>query len=167
MQQFNLGRYARAIAAIVALPALAFAQNGRISGTVTDAAKGSVSGAQVLVNIVGLSNESGAEGKFTIANVPPGTYSLSVYRIGYKPKGVANVVVTAGDVAAALVSFAVGNHVNVLVLGAATHGLKMQRLLATVPIKVAMAAPCTVILVKQALPFELLRQAEPDGPGAG
>ena len=76
-------------------------------------------------------------------------------------------VLESGDVAAALVSFAVGNHVNVLVLGAATHGLKMQRLLATVPIKVAMAAPCTVILVKQALPFELLRQAEPDGPGAG
>ena len=96
MQQFNLGRFARAIAAIVALPVLAFAQNGRISGTVTDAAKGSVSGAQVLVNIVGLSNESGADGKFTIANVPPGTYSLSVYRIGFKPKGVANVVVTAG-----------------------------------------------------------------------
>jgi len=32
----------------------------------------------------------------------------------------------------------------------------MQRLLATVPIKVAMDAPCTVILVKQALPFEQL-----------
>jgi hypothetical protein len=43
-------------------------------------------------------------------------------------------------------------------MGAATHGLKMQRFLATVPIKVAMEAPCTVILVKQALPFELLAQ---------
>ncbi|OZA97577.1 MAG: serine/threonine protein kinase, partial [Polaromonas sp. 39-63-203] len=75
-------------------------------------------------------------------------------------------VLESGDVAAALVSFAVGNRVNVLVLGAATHGLKMQRLLATVPVRVAMAAPCTVILVKQALPFELLRQAEPDEPGA-
>ena len=74
-------------------------------------------------------------------------------------------VLESGDVAAALVSFAVGNRVNVLVLGAATHGLKMQRLLATVPVKVAMAAPCTVILVKQALPFELLRQAEPGEPG--
>jgi hypothetical protein len=43
-----------------------------------------------------------------------------------------------------------------IVMGAATHGLKTQRLMATVPIKVAMAAPCTVILVKQALPFEHL-----------
>jgi hypothetical protein len=41
-------------------------------------------------------------------------------------------------------------------MGAATHGLKTQRFIATVPIKVAMDAPCTIILVKQALPFEML-----------
>jgi hypothetical protein len=41
-------------------------------------------------------------------------------------------------------------------MGAATHGLKTQRFVATVPIKVAMDAPCTIILVKQALPFEAL-----------
>ena len=67
-------------------------------------------------------------------------------------------VLESGDVAEALVSFAVGNRVNVLVLGAATHGLKLQRLLATVPVKVAMAAPCTVVLVKQAVPFALLER---------
>ncbi|MFZ4479956.1 MAG: protein kinase domain-containing protein [Rhodoferax sp.] len=67
-------------------------------------------------------------------------------------------VLEAGDVAQALVNYAVGNEVSVIVMGAATHGLKMQRFLATVPIKVAMEAPCTVILVKQALPFELLAQ---------
>ena len=43
-------------------------------------------------------------------------------------------VLESGDVAEALVNFAVGNRVNVLVLGAATHGLKLQCLLATVPI---------------------------------
>ena len=64
-------------------------------------------------------------------------------------------VLEAGDVAQALLHYAAGNHVSVIVMGAATHGLKMQRLVATVPIKVAMAAPCTVILVKQALPFQL------------
>jgi nucleotide-binding universal stress UspA family protein len=52
--------------------------------------------------------------------------------------------------------------VNVIVMGAATHGLKMQRFIATVPIKVAMDAPCTVILVKQALPFEQLRDDDQD-----
>jgi len=33
-------------------------------------------------------------------------------------------------------------------MGAATHGLQLQRFVATVPIKVAMHAPCTVMLVK-------------------
>jgi eukaryotic-like serine/threonine-protein kinase len=68
-------------------------------------------------------------------------------------------VLESGDVAQALVDYAVGNHVSVIVLGAATQGLMMQRLVATIPIKVAMNAPCTVILVKQPLPFALLEQA--------
>ena len=62
----------------------------------------------------------------------------------------------SGDVAQALLDYAHGNNVSVIVMGAATHGLKTQRFVATVPIKVAMEAPCTVILVKQALPFEQL-----------
>jgi serine/threonine protein kinase len=68
-------------------------------------------------------------------------------------------VLEAGDVAQALLAYARGNGVSAIVMGAATHGLMTQRLIATVPIKVAMEAPCTVILVKQALPFEHL-QAE-------
>nr|WP_315262899.1 bifunctional serine/threonine-protein kinase/universal stress protein [uncultured Limnohabitans sp.] len=65
-------------------------------------------------------------------------------------------VLEASDVANALVRYAEGNNVSMIVMGAATHGLQMQRFVATVPIKVAMEAPCTVILVKQALPFEHL-----------
>jgi serine/threonine protein kinase len=65
-------------------------------------------------------------------------------------------VLESGDVADALLRYAEGNHVNMIILGAATHGLQMQRFVATVPIKVAMEAPCTVILVKQNLPFEAL-----------
>ena len=65
-------------------------------------------------------------------------------------------VLESSDVARALLGYARSNHVSVIIMGAATHGLKMQRLLATVPIKVTMDAPCTVILVKQALPFEQL-----------
>ena len=65
-------------------------------------------------------------------------------------------VLEAGDVADALIQYAEGNAVSMIILGAATHGLQMQRFVATVPIKVAMEAPCTVILVKQSLPFELL-----------
>lgn len=66
-------------------------------------------------------------------------------------------VLESNDVAQALVRYAEGNHVSMIVMGAATHGLQMQRFVATVPIKVAMDAPCTVILVKQHTPFEQLQ----------
>jgi eukaryotic-like serine/threonine-protein kinase len=65
-------------------------------------------------------------------------------------------VLEATDVANAIVRYAEGNNVSIIVMGAATHGLQMQRFVATVPIKVAMDAPCTVILVKSSLPFEHL-----------
>ena len=68
-------------------------------------------------------------------------------------------VLESGDVADALVQYARGNNVSLMVLGAATHGLKLQRLMATVPIRVAMQAPCSVMLVKQKLPFTQLAQA--------
>lgn len=64
----------------------------------------------------------------------------------------------SGDVAEALLRYAEGNHVSMIVLGAATHGLHMQRWVTTVPIKVAMEAPCTVLLVKQTQPFQLLAE---------
>lgn len=70
-------------------------------------------------------------------------------------------VLEAGDVAQALVRYAASNHVSMMILGAATHGLQMQRFIDTVPIRVAREAPCTVILVKQALPFEQLGQTFP------
>jgi serine/threonine protein kinase len=69
-------------------------------------------------------------------------------------------VLESGDVAQALLNYATGNQVSLIVMGAATHGMKLQRFASTVPIKVAIDAPCTVILVKQALPFErLIEQA--------
>lgn len=57
-------------------------------------------------------------------------------------------VLESGDVADAILAYAANNHVDVIILGAATHGLQLQRFVATVPIKVAMRAPCTVMLVK-------------------
>ena len=71
-------------------------------------------------------------------------------------------VLESGDVAQALLRYAEGNNVSLIIMGAATHGLSMQRFVATVPIKVAMDAPCTVVLVKQSLPFGQLHEGEPD-----
>ncbi|QNP50054.1 bifunctional serine/threonine-protein kinase/universal stress protein [Diaphorobacter aerolatus] len=65
-------------------------------------------------------------------------------------------VLESGDVAQALVRYARGNQVTMIIIGAATHGLQMQRFVDTVPIRVARDAPCTVILVKQQLPFHAL-----------
>lgn len=69
-------------------------------------------------------------------------------------------VLESGDVAQALLRYAEGNNVSLIIMGAATHGLSMQRFVATVPIKVAMHAPCTVVLVKESMPFEQLAAAD-------
>ncbi len=71
-------------------------------------------------------------------------------------------VLESSDVADAILKYAENNHVNMIIMGAATHGLQMQRFVATVPIKVAMYAPCTIILVKQTLPFSELAEIEMD-----
>ncbi len=68
-------------------------------------------------------------------------------------------VLEGSDVAQALIRYARGNHVTMIIMGAATHGLQMQRFVDTVPIRVARDAPCTVILVKQQLPFHVLAEA--------
>ena len=59
-------------------------------------------------------------------------------------------VLEALDVAEALLAYARGNQVQHILLGAATHGLALQRLIDTVPLRVARDAPCTVTLVKPA-----------------
>ena len=63
-------------------------------------------------------------------------------------------VLESGDVAQALLRYAEGNKVSLIIMGSATRGLSMQRLIATVPIKVAMHAPCSVVLVKEPTPFQ-------------
>jgi eukaryotic-like serine/threonine-protein kinase len=63
------------------------------------------------------------------------------------------------DVAEALLAYARANHVSLVVLGAATHGLALQRWIPTVPARVAAEAPCSVLLVKDALPLALLAEA--------
>ena len=86
---------------------------------------------------------------------------LKNWSVGLKLDGhqVSYHVLEDGDPADAILRFARANHVGMIVMGAATHGLQLQRFVATVPIKVAMRAPCTVILVKQTMPFAELHQA--------
>ena len=57
-----------------------------------------------LVSAVGLSAESGADGKYTVTGVPAGTYQVRVYRLGFKAKTMTGVTVTAGQSASLAVS---------------------------------------------------------------
>ncbi len=98
MSRSILSRALRVAAVIAAIPALALAQTGRISGTVSDASKNPLSGAQILVTAVGLSAESGRDGKFSVSGVPAGTYQVRVYRLGFKAKTMP-VTVSAGQTA--------------------------------------------------------------------
>ncbi len=66
------------------------------------------------------------------------------------PEAISFHVLEALDVAEALLAYARGNHVQHILLGAATHGLALQRLIDTVPLRVAREAPCSVTLVQPA-----------------
>jgi hypothetical protein len=84
----------------LALPALAGAQaptTGRIVGRIIDAASGaglSDAGVQVVGTPIG--TMSGVDGRFTIANVPAGTVTIMVRRIGYAPKTITGIYLEGG-----------------------------------------------------------------------
>jgi len=72
------------VAALLALPGTAAAQDGAIVGQVTDAtSQRPVSSAQVVLVGTSLGTLSRDNGRFVILNVPPGDYTVRVSRIGY------------------------------------------------------------------------------------
>jgi eukaryotic-like serine/threonine-protein kinase len=100
---------------------------------------------------------------------PTGVHRIQLDRLRQWARGldldgraVSYHVIESGDVAKALVDYARQNAISLMILGAATHGVRFQRVIATVPVRVAMEAPCSVMLVKQSLPFEQLALAEGD-----
>ncbi len=94
------------VALLLALVGLAFVpsahaqQVGRISGAVTAQDGQPVAGA--FVAVVGRRNTAltGRDGRFVIANVPPGTYTLRIQHISYKEAIVREIAVVAGQDAA-------------------------------------------------------------------
>jgi TonB-linked SusC/RagA family outer membrane protein len=94
------------LTAVIATPA--FAQNGTLSGTVTDAASNQPVGA-VQVQVVGTTRGAvtSEAGRYTIANLPAGTYSLTFRRVGYTPATLQGIVVRAGEVTAADIALTV------------------------------------------------------------
>ena len=81
---------------LLALPsARATAQTGRLVGTVTDSSRRPVAAAQIRVDGTGASALSDEDGRFSIRNVAPGTYTVRVQRVGQQPLTVPNVTVRA------------------------------------------------------------------------
>lgn len=78
---------------------VSFAQNGSISGIVTDAKSGeTVVGANVIIQGTAVGSATDIDGKFVIPNVKPGTYNLSVTFVTYKAHTIPDVVVESGKV---------------------------------------------------------------------
>jgi len=91
----------RALGGLLCAAAPAAAQTGTISGAVTDSATGApIPGVQVVVTGAEAGASTGEDGRYRIANVTPGTYTVEARRIGYAPRRQPGVVVSAGGVTA-------------------------------------------------------------------
>lgn len=81
----------------IASSALAMAQTGSISGTITDAKTGeAIIGANVVIQGTQVGAPTDIEGKFVILNLKPGTYNLAVSYVTYKTHIIPDVVVESG-----------------------------------------------------------------------
>lgn len=71
---------------------------GKLTGKVLDKGSGKpVLAATVTVAGTRLGAITNAEGAYTILNIPPGTYEISVKRLGYKLLSIGNIVVNADE----------------------------------------------------------------------
>src|SRR4029079_18722847 len=74
------------------------APTGRMVGRVVDASTGqgvSDVGVQIVGTTLGAS--SGIEGRYSVPNIPAGTVTIQVRRIGYAPKTVTGILLMAGQ----------------------------------------------------------------------
>jgi hypothetical protein len=77
----------------------AFAQNGSITGKVTDyKTKEGLIGANVVISGTSVGAATDIDGAYTISNLKPGTYTLSISSVTYKTQTVADVVVESGKI---------------------------------------------------------------------
>ena len=75
--------------AVLLLSVPAAAQTRTVTGTVTDASTGQpLEGARVSVRGTSLATTSGASGQFTLGNVPTGSITIAIRRIGSNPQDI-------------------------------------------------------------------------------
>ena len=73
----------------------AWAQNGRVAGTVTDSTGAAVSGAEVRVEGTAVHTLTDDRGRYQLLNVPPGVRTVRALRLGFRP-ATRTVTVEAG-----------------------------------------------------------------------
>lgn len=85
---------------VCTLTSVTFAQKATLTGTVTDEETGeTLPGANVLVTAPGIQTgaASNSSGRFTVSNLPAGTYSVTVSYIGYEQRVFTDVTLAAGE----------------------------------------------------------------------
>ena len=94
---------------LVALPAIATAQDTKLSGTVTDAETGApIPGATVVIVGTQQGAATDSEGQYVILGLNPATYAVRVSFVGYTPQVIENVLVTSGRTTALDVALVTG-----------------------------------------------------------
>jgi outer membrane receptor protein involved in Fe transport len=80
------------------LPCLAFAQEGKLRGKVTDRETGdALIGATIVIDGTTLGAAADLNGEYIVLRVAPGTYTVRASYIGYAPVAIANIRVSAGQ----------------------------------------------------------------------
>ncbi len=84
------------VVAVLVLPALLYAQTGKIRGKVTDRETGdALPGANVVVVGTSLGAATDVSGEYVILNVPVGTYAVKAAYIGYRDVTIENIRVNS------------------------------------------------------------------------
>ncbi|GAB4092510.1 TonB-dependent receptor [Flaviaesturariibacter terrae] len=79
-------------------PLLAFAQNGRINGIVSDRSSQRPLAGITLTLVPGGNTVSDTAGNFAFINMAPGTYTVQAAGVGFAPLALRNIVLTTGNV---------------------------------------------------------------------
>ena len=108
-----------ALALLLALAAPVAAQTASVSGTITDQSGGAVPGATVTLTGPGgtASTTSGPRGEYSFANLANGTYRIAVTLSGFAPN-TRDVVVSGANVEVPVISLALGNLTDTIVVSA-------------------------------------------------
>ncbi len=108
-----------ALALLLALAAPVAAQTASVSGTITDQSGGAVPGATVTLTGPGgtASTTSGPRGDYSFANLANGTYRIAVTLSGFAPN-TRDVVVSGANVEVPVISLALGNFTDTIVVSA-------------------------------------------------